>query len=46
MTLVLKLDLDMVKIYHHAKNKISMSRYSKVIARMDRQTDTKTDRQY
>ena len=24
MTLVLKLDLDMVKVYHHAKNEVSM----------------------
>ena len=42
MTLVLKLDLDMVKMYHHTKNEISMSRHSKVIAR----TDTETDKQY
>ena len=30
MTLVLKLDLDMVKMYHHRRNEVSMSRYSKV----------------
>ena len=42
MTLVLKLDLDMVKMYHHTKNEVSMSRHSKVIARTDRQTDTHT----
>ena len=40
MTLIFKLDLDMVKMYHHAKNEISMSRYSKVKARTDTQTDT------
>ena len=38
MTLVLKLDLDMVKISHHTKNEVSMSRHSKVIAQTDRQT--------
>ena len=38
MTLVLKSDLDMVKMYHHTKNEVSMSRHSKVIARTDRQT--------
>ena len=32
MTLVPKLDLDMVKIYHHINNEISMSWHSKVIA--------------
>ena len=36
MTLTLKLDLDMVKTYHHTKNEVS-----KVIAE---QTDTQTDR--
>ena len=46
MTLVLKLDLDIVKMYHHTKNEISMSRHSKVIARTDRQTHRHTDRQY
>ena len=45
MTLILKLDLDMVKMYLHTKNEVSMSRGSKVIAWTDRQTDTKTDRQ-
>ena len=38
MTLVLKLDLDMVKMYHHTKNEVSLSRHSKVIACTDRQT--------
>ena len=49
MTLILKLDPDMVKMYHHTKNEVSMPRNLKVIARMDRQTDTHrhtdTDRQ-
>ena len=31
MTLVLKPDLDMVNMYHHTKNEISMSRQSKII---------------
>ena len=39
MTLVLKLDLDIVKMYHHAKNEVSTSRYSKVIAQTDAQRD-------
>ena len=44
MTLILKLDLDMVKMYHHTTNKVSMSTASKVIARTDtdRHTDTHT----
>ena len=42
MTLILKLDLDMVKMYHHTKNEVSMLRHSKVIAQTDRQTDTHT----
>ena len=37
MTLILKLDLDMVKMYHHIKNEVSMSTASKVIAQTDRQ---------
>ena len=28
LTLTLKLDLDMVKMYHHTKNEVSMPRYS------------------
>ena len=40
MTLILKLDLDMVKMYHHTKNEVSMSRHSKVIAQTDTQTHT------
>ena len=42
VTLVLKLDLDMVKMYHHTKHEVSMSRHSKVFAC----TDTQTDRKY
>ena len=42
MTLILKLDLDIVKMYHHTKNEVSMSTGSKVIARTDRQTDRHT----
>ena len=48
MTLILKLDLDMVKLYLHTKNEVFMSRGSKVRARTDRNTDkhthTHTDR--
>ena len=32
MTLILKLDLDMVKMYLHTKNEVSMSSGSKVTA--------------
>ena len=39
MALVLKLDLDMVKMSHHTKDEVSMSRHSKVIACTDTQTD-------
>ena len=39
MTLILKLDLDMVKIYHRTKNEVSMATASKVIALTDRHTD-------
>ena len=50
MTLILKFDLDMVKMSHHTKNEVSMSRHLKVIAQTDRQThrhtDRKTHRQY
>ena len=40
MTLILKLDLDMVKMYHHTKNEVYMSTGSKVIARTHTHTDT------
>ena len=43
MTLILKLDLDMIKMYHHTKNEVSMSTGSKVIARTDTQTERHTD---
>ena len=45
MTLVLKCDLDMVKMPFHTKNEVSMSMHSKVIAcaDTDTQTDTHTD---
>ena len=45
MTLILKLYLDMVKMYLHTKNEVSMSRSSKVIVWTDRNTDTQTDTQ-
>ena len=45
MTLILKLDLNMVKMYLHAKIEVSMSRGSKVIACTDRNTDRQTHRQ-
>ena len=43
MTLVLKLDLDIVKIYLHTKNEVLSYNGSKVIARTDRQTHRQTD---
>ena len=45
MTLILKLDLDMVKMYLHTKNEVSLLRGPKVIAWTDRNTDTQTDTQ-
>ena len=42
MTLILKLGLDMVKMYQHTKNEVSMLRGSKVIAWIDRNTDRQT----
>ena len=42
MTITLKHDLDILKMYHHTKNEVSMSTGSKVIAQTDRQTDTHT----
>ena len=49
MTLILKLDLHMVKMYLHTKNKVSMSRVQKLWlgqteTQTDRHTDTQTDR--
>ena len=40
MTLILKLDLDIVKMYHHTKNEVSMSTGSKVIAQTGTHTHT------
>ena len=45
MTSILKLGLNMVKIYLHTKNEVSMSRGSKGIALTDRNTDRQTDTQ-
>ena len=45
MTLVLKLDLDIVKMSHHTKNEVFMSRHSEVIALTDTHTHRLTDRQ-
>ena len=42
MTLILKLDLDMVKMYHHTKNEVCMSPHSKVIAQTHTDTYTNT----
>ena len=42
MTLILKPDLDILKMYHHTKNKVSISIASKVIAQTDTQTDSQT----
>ena len=43
MTLVLRLGLDVIKMYHHTKNEVSLSRYSEAIAQTDTQTDTQAD---
>ena len=43
MTLILKYDLDMVKMYLHTKNEVPSYSSSKVIAWTDRQTYTETD---
>ena len=45
MTLILKLDLDIMKMYRHTKNKVSRSKHSKVRAQTDTHTDRQTDRQ-
>ena len=42
MTLILKLDINMLNVYHQTKNEVSMSTHSKVLVRTDRET---TDRQ-
>ena len=43
MTLILRPDLDMVKMYLHTKNEVSMSKGPEVIAWTDRNTDRHTD---
>ena len=45
MTLILQHELDIIKMYHHTKNEVSMSTPSKVIAQTDTHTDGQTDRQ-
>ena len=40
MTMTLKIDLDVVKMYLHTKNEVPMWSSSKVIVWTDRQTDT------
>ena len=45
MTLILELDLDIVRMYHHTKN-ASMSTGSKVIAPTETQTEKQTHRHY
>ena len=45
MTLILKLDLNIVKMYHHTKNEVSRSTCSKSIAQIGTQKDTQTDTQ-
>ena len=44
-TLILKLDLDMVKMSHLTINEASMTRHSKVIAQTGRHTNTQADTQ-
>ena len=43
LTLILKLDLDIVQMYHHTNNEASVSTASKVIARTDKHTDRHTN---
>ena len=46
MTSILKLGLDMIKMYLHTKNEVSMSRKNYSLNRQtDRQTDRQIDRQ-
>ena len=40
--MILKLDLDILKMYHHTKNEVFMSTGSKVIAQKDTQSDRLT----
>ena len=46
MTLILKHDLDMVRMYLHTKNEVSMSSGSKVIVWTDGQTDRHNRKHY
>ena len=43
MNLILKLDLDIIKMSHHTKNEVSILRHLKVISHTDTQTDRQTD---
>ena len=43
MTFILKLDLDVVKMYLYANNEVPSSSGSKIIAWTDRQTETQTE---
>ena len=45
VTLELKLDLDMVKMYLYTQNKVPSSSHSQVVTWTDRQTDRQTYRQ-
>ena len=45
MTLILELDLDMVKMYLYTEDEVPSYSSSKVIAWTDTQTDRQTDRQ-
>ena len=46
MILIVKLDVDIVKVAHHTKNEVSMSTHSKVVAQTDRHSDTQTRRKH
>ena len=46
MTLILKPDLDIVRMYHHTKNEVSMSTGRKVIARTDTHDENITSAAY
>ena len=45
MALILKLDLDIVKKYHHTKNEVSVSTHSKGMTQTDTHTGTQTNTQ-
>ena len=44
MTLTIETDLDMVKMYDHTKNEVSVATASKVIAQTGMRRDRQTDR--